>query len=411
MAPMRSINRELVTCFFGPVLNKDCHYQCSYCNRTAEIKFCGAGYTNFVNHIKFIHSDYEDIYSKWKEGKEKGLIQLNEKEEKNSTLRFISADSSILPNNSPRDNKKRRISDLEETSNEKDIRPAMQKSPTSTKTVTTTSSSSGSSSVHPMINGGCLDYLPQLPTFPSFQKERIYRKRMLACAFRIFSKNQFDEGVAGHITVRDPEYPNTFWVNGFGVDFSEITVSNLIRCDCEGRVIEGGPLTINRAAFAIHSTIHRHRPDVVAAAHSHSLYGKTWSTLGRLLDPITQDSCAFYEDHGLYNSYGGVAFELSEGERIAQALGEAKAVILQNHGLLTVGKDSLEECIWWFISMEKCCKVQLLAEAASQGKPLQLIPHEAAKKAYGVIGTPYSGWYQCQMLIRKAMKEFPDCLT
>lgn len=262
----------------------------------------------------------------------------------------------------------------------------------------------------PLINGGCQDYLPPLSTFPSFREERMHRKRILACAFRIFSKNQFDEGVAGHITVRDPEFPDTFWVNGFGVDFAEISVSNLIRCNHEGKVVEGGSYTINRAAFAIHSTIHRLRPDVIAAAHSHSIHGKAWSTLGRLLDPITQDSCAFYEDHGLYDSYGGVAFEMSEGERIAQALGPKKAVILQNHGLLTVGQSSLEECIWWFILMEKCCKVQLLAEAASGGKPLKRIPHEAAKKAFDVIGTPYSGWYQCQMLIRKILKDCPDCL-
>src|SRR3954468_3773446 len=95
---------------------------------------------------------------------------------------------------------------------------------------------------------------------------------------------------------------------------------------------------LNRAAFAIHSELHKARPDVVAAAHSHSLYGKAWSTLGRLLDPLTQDAAAFYEDHALFQEFSGVVLDTSEGEKIAHALGSKKAVILQNHGILTVGQ-------------------------------------------------------------------------
>ena len=205
--------------------------------------------------------------------------------------------------------------------------------------------------------------LPMPPTFTSISAERQHKKEILAGAFRLFSKFGFDEGVAGHITFRDPEHPDTFWVNPFGIDFSQVCVSNLIRCDHKGEVVEGN-YPLNKAAFAIHSRIHMARPEIIAAAHSHSLYGKTWSVFGRKLDPITQDSCAFYKDHGVYNDYGGVVFELDEGQRIANALSTNKAVILQNHGLLTVGK-SIEECVWWFISMEKCCQVQLLAETAT----------------------------------------------
>jgi ribulose-5-phosphate 4-epimerase/fuculose-1-phosphate aldolase len=75
---------------------------------------------------------------------------------------------------------------------------------------------------------------------------------------------------------------------------------------------------INESAFAIHSRLHMARPDVVAAAHAHSLYGKTWSSLGRLLDPLTQDACAFYEDHSLFDDYTGVVYDNSEGDRIAR---------------------------------------------------------------------------------------------
>ena len=130
---------------------------------------------------------------------------------------------------------------------------------------------------------------------------------------------------------------------------------------------------MNRAAFAIHSQVHAARPDVIAAAHSHSIYGKAWSSLGRLLDPLTQDACAFYEDHALFDDYTGVVLDLEEGKRIAHALGDNKAVILRNHGLLTVGH-SVDEAVWWFITMERSCQAQLLAEAA--GTPVLHRPRE-----------------------------------
>ncbi|MGA0525299.1 class II aldolase/adducin family protein, partial [Escherichia coli] len=81
-----------------------------------------------------------------------------------------------------------------------------------------------------------------------------------------------------------------------------------------------------------------------------------------------------YEDHALYDDFGGVVVELDEGQRIAQALGGNKAAILQNHGLLTVGK-TVDEAAWWFITMERSCQVQLLAEAAAArtSEPLRLI--------------------------------------
>src|SRR5262245_12592583 len=151
--------------------------------------------------------------------------------------------------------------------------------------------------------------LPQPPTFANVEEARLHRKQRLAAAFRLFSKFGFDEGVAGHITARDPEHPDTFWVNPFGVHFSQIKVSNLIRCDHKGNVVEGD-YAVNAAAFVIHSRVHTARPDAVGAAHTHSTYGRAWSTLGRKLDPITQDSCAFYGDHELYDDFGGVVVDL-----------------------------------------------------------------------------------------------------
>lgn len=184
------------------------------------------------------------------------------------------------------------------------------------------------------------------PTFDDKYAEREYLKGRLAAAFRIFGKYGFDEGVAGHITLRDPVQPDCFWVNPFGRAFSLITKSDLILVDHSGNVIGGGEnRLLNTAAYMIHSAIHEARPDVLCAAHSHSIYGRTFCSLGRKLDTLTQDSCAFHNDHVLYESFNGVVLAEKEGKDIAACLGGAKAALLQNHGLLTVG-GSVEEVSW-----------------------------------------------------------------
>lgn len=249
--------------------------------------------------------------------------------------------------------------------------------------------------------------LPMPPKFATVAEERLHRKQRLAAGFRLFSKFGFDEGVAGHITARDPEFPTTFWVNPFGVHFSQIKVSNLIRCDHEGRVVEGD-FPVNRAAFVIHSRVHAARPDAIAAAHAHSVHGRAFSALGVELAPITQDACAFYEDHVVYDDYGGVVVELDEGRRIAQAIGRGKAAILQNHGLLTVG-GSVDEAVWWFAAMDRCCHAQLLAMAAARGE-LKRISPPAAAQASGIVGSAFAGWFQFQPLYARILKEQPDLL-
>jgi ribulose-5-phosphate 4-epimerase/fuculose-1-phosphate aldolase len=243
------------------------------------------------------------------------------------------------------------------------------------------------------------------PKFASLEEERLHRKQRLAGAFRLFGAFGFSEGVAGHITARDPIRTDCFWVNPFGMHFSHIRVSDLILVNHSGEVVEG-EYHVNRAAFAIHSQVHAARPDVVAAAHAHSIYGKTWSSLGRLLDPITQDACAFYDDHGLFDDYNGVVYDTEEGRRIGAALGAKKAVILRNHGLLTVG-DTVDAAAWWFISMERNCQAQLLAEAA--GKPIP-IESSNAKHTYGQVGLPIAGWFSFQPLWNKILREQPDLL-
>ncbi len=236
-------------------------------------------------------------------------------------------------------------------------------------------------------------------------EERLHRKQRLAATFRLFARHGFDQGLAGHVTARDPEHTDSFWVNPLGMHFGQIRVRDLIRVDHAGEVVEGDR-PVNRAAFAIHSAIHAARPDVVAAAHTHSTYGKAWSTFGRLLDPLTQDSCKFYGDHSLFAEFSGVVLEQSEGEQIARALGGHKAVILQNHGILTVG-DTVEAAAWWYLSMDDAARTQLLAESA--GRPIPIDAGTAALTARQV-SRPRSGLLSFQALWELVVAQEPDLL-
>lgn len=236
-------------------------------------------------------------------------------------------------------------------------------------------------------------------------EERLRRKQHLAVALRLFAEFGYDNGVAGHITVRDPGDVDTFWVNPFGAPFGRISVSQLIRVAPDGEVIEGDR-PVNTAAFVIHSRVHAARPDVVAAAHAHTTHGQAWSALGRQLDPITQDACAFFDDHAVFDEYTGVVLDLEEGRRIASTLGANKAIILRNHGLLTVG-ESVDEAAWWLISMDRACHVQLLACAA--GEPV-VIPSEQAAITRAQVGSNVAGWFSFQPLYERIIAEQPDVL-
>jgi len=243
------------------------------------------------------------------------------------------------------------------------------------------------------------------PQFSDVQEERRHRKQRLAAAFRIFGRLGFGEGTAGHITARDPERLDHFWVNPLGMSFRHVRVKDLLLVNHKGEVVEGD-WPLNLAAFVIHSQIHAARPDVISAAHAHSVHGKAWSSLHRPLDPLTQDACAFYEDHALFDDYTGAVLDIEEGKRIAHALGNCKAAILANHGLLTVGH-TVDEATWWFVTMERTCQAQLLAEAA--GTPVPIRP-DMAQLTAGQTGGHRTGWYQFQPLYDQVVAEEPDLL-
>jgi ribulose-5-phosphate 4-epimerase/fuculose-1-phosphate aldolase len=242
------------------------------------------------------------------------------------------------------------------------------------------------------------------PTFDSLIEERAHRKAKLAGALRVFGRLGFGEGVAGHITVRDPEFTDHFWVNPFAVSFRHIRSSDLILVNHSGEVVYGSH-PVNRAAFVLHAAIHSARPDVVAAAHAHSTYGKAFSSLGIPLAPLTQDSCAFYGDHTVISEQGGaVVFEVEAGREFAAKFPNGKAAIHQNHGLFTVG-DTVDAAAFWFITMERNCQVQLAAMAA--GDPIE-IRHEYAQYTFEQTGHSLAGWLQFQPLWQEICRTDPE---
>ncbi|KAH3664243.1 hypothetical protein OGAPHI_004595 [Ogataea philodendri] len=234
--------------------------------------------------------------------------------------------------------------------------------------------------VHNISKGAPPPHL--VPEFDDPYKKREWVLEHMAGAFRIFARKGFTEGTAGHISVRDPVDPNTFWINPLGYHFGLLKAEDMVHIDENCNIIGGNFAAVNAAGFAIHSALHKARPDVNAACHMHSVYGKAYSAFGKPLEMLNQDVCTLYKSHAVYSNFGGVAIEAKEGQEIAEAVGDGHGAILQNHGLITVGY-TVDEAAYLFCLMERSCECQLLADAAeNQGRTKQLIGDEEAAYTY-----------------------------
>jgi ribulose-5-phosphate 4-epimerase/fuculose-1-phosphate aldolase len=247
--------------------------------------------------------------------------------------------------------------------------------------------------------------IPTEPVFGSVDDARRHRKQRLAAALRLFGRHGFGEGISGHISVRDPEDHDRFWVNPFGVSFNRVSVRDLICVDTDGNVVEGRH-RVNPSAFIIHSRIHTLRPDATAAAHGHTPSSRALGALGRLLDPIDQESAAFYQDQVFYNAYEGPSISLAQGQDIAERLADKRAILLRHHGLITVG-GTVDEAVHWFFTYETAAKVQLLASMAGTPRPMDDTQARAARDGFG---DPQLGWFSFQLLWDEIVHEQPDLL-
>ena len=190
------------------------------------------------------------------------------------------------------------------------------------------------------------------------------------------------------------------------VHFAQVSMSNLILVDHDGMVIEGD-YAVNRAGFVLHAAIHAAHPDILAMCHTHSIYGTAFAALGRPLEPITQDACAFFEDHAVVlEEAGQVAVEADAGANFAKAFTGVKAAIHQNHGLLTASRHSIDSAAFWFIALERCCQQQLLIEATGH-KPIH-IPEDRARYSREHVGSEYIGWLHFQPLYENILATKPE---
>jgi ribulose-5-phosphate 4-epimerase/fuculose-1-phosphate aldolase len=199
---------------------------------------------------------------------------------------------------------------------------------------------------------------------------RARRKRDCALGYRLLAANRWGDAGDGHISARDPEQTDHFWMLRYGVSYHEATTDDLVLVAPDGSLAAGTGF-VNVAGYYIHYPILRTRPDAVSAVHVHTGWGTPFSAEARLFQPITQESCIFFEDHALFDDEEVQVQSLEAGQRIADALGNTRAIILRNHGLLTVG-DSVAEAVGSFIQMER------VAEAHMKARDPKSISREAA---------------------------------
>ncbi|NBT39178.1 MAG: class II aldolase/adducin family protein [Alphaproteobacteria bacterium] len=247
---------------------------------------------------------------------------------------------------------------------------------------------------------------PSEPEFNDVKATREDRKRRLVAACHAFATHGFDYGFAGHLTIRDPEHPELYWTNPMAIHFEQVSLRNLILVNHDGKVVEGD-YAVNRAGFVLHAAVHEAHPDILAMCHAHTIYGGAYASLGRSLPPISQDACAFFEDHTVIKDDAGhVAVEEDAGTRVAKAFTGVKAAIHQNHGLLTASRHSIDSAAFWFIALERCCQQQLMIDAT--GIEPKLVDEESARYSREHVGSEYIGWLHFQALYEQAMSKNPS---
>ncbi|WP_437883825.1 class II aldolase/adducin family protein [Pseudomonas sp. LRF_L74] len=241
---------------------------------------------------------------------------------------------------------------------------------------------------------------PLPPTFTSFAAEREQRKATLAAALRLAGRYGFEQGVMGHISVRDPEFADQLWMNPFAASLDRIKASDLLRIRFDGQKLEGEGF-VHPGGINTHVCILSANPQLNAVAHLHSVHGCAWSTLDRTLQPISAESAVFYGRHTLYDTYRD-----GEREKLAEAVGDNRLIIFKNHGLFSVGQ-SVDEAAYLFILAEKVCQVHLLVEASGV-EPRRI--DEVTARRISERSHAQQSWLNFQPYYQSIVGQFPDLL-
>ena len=238
-------------------------------------------------------------------------------------------------------------------------------------------------------------------TARSIEDERAHRRRMCALGYRIFGAMRWGQLGDGHVSARDPERTDHFWLLDWGVPFSEATVGDLVLVGPGGDVKNADGVStgaVNTAGYNIHAPVLAARPEVVSAAHTHTQFGTPWSANVEPFRAISQEACAFVFDQAMFDDEEVEVLSVDGGKRIAAALGEAKMVVLRNHGLLTVG-DTVEAAVGWFVMAERVAEVHVKAPAA------RAISDESARVAATTLSPEHAGWRVFQWLQRSLVPD------
>jgi ribulose-5-phosphate 4-epimerase/fuculose-1-phosphate aldolase len=240
------------------------------------------------------------------------------------------------------------------------------------------------------INRGMAEVSPlsavEIPSLEGKVSEEEWRIRVdLAAAYRLVAHYGWDDLIFTHLSARVPGPEHHFLLNPYNLMFEEVTASSLVKVDMNGLPVEPSPFITNPAGFTIHSALHMAREDAHAVMHLHTPHGQAVSAHSDGLLPLTQ-TAMLVRGELAYHDYEGVAVDLSERERIIADLGDKGAMLLRNHGTLTVGETVGEAFIKMYF-LERACEAQILALSAGTGNlnnPPQGAPEVTAEQ--GRIG-------------------------
>ncbi|MCW8307821.1 class II aldolase/adducin family protein [Acidiphilium sp. PA] len=219
---------------------------------------------------------------------------------------------------------------------------------------------------------------PGASPHPGISAEEWQIRCDLAALYRLVAHFKMTDFIYTHISARLPGPDHHFLINDYGTMFHEMRASDLVKIDLEGNRIETPGITaakVNQAGFTIHSAIHMARPDLMAVIHTHTAAGIAVAAQEQGLLPISQHAMKFYGCLS-YHGYEGIALDLDERDRIVADLGQNKAMILRNHGLL-VGGRTIPEAFHEIYFLERACQAQVAA--LSGGAKLVIPPREVCE--------------------------------